>query len=647
MRLNKISVFAVMLTVLLSGILIVKTYGQELSKAELEKRAEDFLKKEKFDKAATDFKILHDMYPKEPRYAYKLGCAYLGANQELESAIELLKFTATRNYGNDSYFHLGRAYHLTYQFDEAIMAFRTFKKTAKRRDLAQHDIEYWLCVAQNAKASVLMAQKVNIEETRQIKRNSPESGFSNAVEGKYIYVPDELKSSADIKNDYHSMLFLSENIQVGDYLYFDCLTGNRKQHSDIYRVKRLTAGDFSLPEPLSANINTNYDERYPYFDKETSTLYFSSNNINTIGGLDIFSTKYDSATVQWTTPERLNFPINSVHDDFLYTISSEADKAIFLSDRSNTLSDYTAYSMLLEDEVKYELPVDHDDMLTLALLSPNAMTINSENKALADNMDQVKSGGPGTVTSEWKQKETYFDALIKEALILQAQSDSLEWMATDLKAKAEKADDILQKQALLASMTTLEQESKRLEALATEKFTEAEKLQSPGYANSVADNEVLKEGDVLDNGIKVYSFNTATKERKNRRNKASDDGIEAARKANREISEGFSIMQSSPYSENNPIPIASLPGGLIYRIQLGSFNNNIPDNTFGGLSPVSKEEVSNSTKYYVGYFKSITNARQALNKIKKYGYPDAFIVSYYEREKISVQKAREIEFAER
>jgi hypothetical protein len=117
--------------------------------------------------------------------------------------------------------------------------------------------------------------------------------------------------------------------------------------------------------------------------------------------------------------------------------------------------------------------------------------------------------------------------------------------------------------------------------------------------------------------------------------------------ANQQISEGFSIMQTSPYSENNPIPIASLPGGLIYRIQLGAFSNAIPENTFGGLTPVSKEEVTQSTKYYVGYFKSITEARQALNKIKKYGYPDAFIVSYYERQKISVRKAREIEFAER
>jgi hypothetical protein len=33
--------------------------------------------------------------------------------------------------------------------------------------------------------------------------------------------------------------------------------------------------------------------------------------------------------------------------------------------------------------------------------------------------------------------------------------------------------------------------------------------------------------------------------------------------------------------------------------------------------------------------------------VKKYGYPDAFLVSYYKGDKISVQKARELEFAEK
>ncbi len=645
MRSKKISVFTLVLTVLLLGLNFGSAYSQELSKVELEKRANIYLEDQKFDKAAIDFKILHDMYPKELRYAYNLGRSYIGANQELESAIDLLKFSATRNYGSDSYFYLGRAYHLTYQFEDAIMAFRTFEKTAKSKDLTKCDIDYWLQVAENAKASVLMAQKVTITGAKEIQRTSPESGFSTNVDGKYIYVPDELKSKTDLNEDYQTLLFLSEGIEVGDYLYFDCLSANNKQGSDIYRVQRLTAGDFSLPEPLPGEINTKYNERYPYYDKASSTLYFSSNNQSTIGGLDIFSSKYDSVSGKWTSPSQMNFPINSVHNDFLYTNSKDGGNAIFISDRSNSPDGYTTYTMLIGGEIKYELPVDHDDMLALALLNPAAGNSNTLSP-LATTSDPGEPGRTELTYVELEQREANFDSLIQEALILQAQSDSLEWMASDLKEKADKAEDPDQKQALLASMTTLDHESKRLETLATAKFAEAEKLQASTPTTQLADNAVLNEGEQLESGITVYSYKT-TKEKKKKKDKAADEGAEAARMANREISEGFSIMQSSPYSENNPIPIANLPGGLIYRIQLGAFSNTVPDNTFGGLAPVSKEEVSHNTKYYVGYFKSITEARQALNKIKKYGYPDAFVVSFYEREKISVQQAREIEFAEK
>ena len=231
MRSYRISTFAFLLSLILSGIFIVNAYSQELSKAELEKRADSYFKKEKFDKSAADFKILHEMYPKELRYAYFLGRSYFGANQELESAINLLKFAAIRNYGSDSYFYLGRAYHLTYQFDDAIMSFKTFNKTAKSKDRANCEIDYWLQVAENAKAAVLMAQKVTIEEINEIKRSTPEIGFATNVDGKYIYVPDELKSKTDLSKDYQSLLFLSENIEVGDYIYFDCLVDMKFEFS--------------------------------------------------------------------------------------------------------------------------------------------------------------------------------------------------------------------------------------------------------------------------------------------------------------------------------------------------------------------------------------------------------------------------------
>jgi hypothetical protein len=120
--------------------------------------------------------------------------------------------------------------------------------------------------------------------------------------------------------------------------------------------------------------------------------------------------------------------------------------------------------------------------------------------------------------------------------------------------------------------------------------------------------------------------------------------------AGQEINKSFQILNASPYSKDNPIPVKSdLPLGLVYRIQLAAYAARVPENAFRGLFPLSSENVQgkNVTRYFVGYFSVIKDARKALESVKKYGYTDAFLVSYYNGEKITIEKAREIEFAEK
>ena len=58
--------------------------------------------------------------------------------------------------------------------------------------------------------------------------------------------------------------------------------------------------------------------------------------------------------------------------------------------------------------------------------------------------------------------------------------------------------------------------------------------------------------------------------------------------------------RKSPYSESNPIPQGlSLVPGLVYRIQLGVFSKAKPNDAFGGISPVSYEQVTGSNNTQV------------------------------------------------
>ncbi|MDF1672053.1 MAG: SPOR domain-containing protein, partial [Vicingaceae bacterium] len=98
------------------------------------------------------------------------------------------------------------------------------------------------------------------------------------------------------------------------------------------------------------------------------------------------------------------------------------------------------------------------------------------------------------------------------------------------------------------------------------------------------------------------------------------------------------------YDANNPIPtIDKMPEGLVFKVQIGAFRNPIPQNHFKGFAPIMAEDAGNGiTRYTAGLFTGINTAVEAKNSIRSIGYNDAFVVAFYNGERISIAKAREM-----
>lgn len=136
------------------------------------------------------------------------------------------------------------------------------------------------------------------------------------------------------------MFFFKDSI-----LIFSSYRAGGKGGSDLY-VTNFSNGFWSPPKNLGANINTPYDERTPFLSKDGRTLYFSSNNPQSIGGLDIFKARYDDNTLSWSTPVNMGVPINSSEDDAYFRLSKDGLKAFFSSSRKDGQGErdlYTAY----------------------------------------------------------------------------------------------------------------------------------------------------------------------------------------------------------------------------------------------------------------------------------------------------------------
>ena len=116
-------------------------------------------------------------------------------------------------------------------------------------------------------------------------------------------------------------------------LYFSSNRPGGYGGKDLYRVKRLPTGEWSLPKNLGPAINTPYDDDAPFMDIDNKTLYFSSKGHSTIGGYDVFRA-YMEGPELWSPVENLGYPVNTVFDDIYLAVDAGGRKGYYSSDQS-------------------------------------------------------------------------------------------------------------------------------------------------------------------------------------------------------------------------------------------------------------------------------------------------------------------------
>lgn len=115
---------------------------------------------------------------------------------------------------------------------------------------------------------------------------------------------------------------LSEN---GQRLYFSANLEDGWGGYDLYYVERATGGAWGEPQLMNRGINTEGNEQFPSLDADT--LYFASDGLRGLGGLDIFRT-WPLENGRYNAPKNLETPINSGADDFGYTILRRSGSGI-------------------------------------------------------------------------------------------------------------------------------------------------------------------------------------------------------------------------------------------------------------------------------------------------------------------------------
>lgn len=101
--------------------------------------------------------------------------------------------------------------------------------------------------------------------------------------------------------------------------------------------------DFTVPKNCGPKINSLGDEKTPWYDLSTSSLYFSSNGWPSIGGFDIFRSRGQGKN--WEANINLGQPINGPADEMYYIKKPGSTNGYFVSNRT-----WSGYKNTTENE---------------------------------------------------------------------------------------------------------------------------------------------------------------------------------------------------------------------------------------------------------------------------------------------------------
>ena len=190
-------------------------YGQE-TKEDVEKQAEKYFKNESFIEATPLFLRLLSLEPRNPNYNYKYGTCLLYNSDEKKKAFKYLNYAVSKsqNVEDEAFYYLGKAYHLTFQFDKAITNYKLYKSKAGSNAIKRLDVDRQIEMCKNGKS--LMA---NISETIVLEKQSiGKSEFFRIYDlsniGGDLIVTEEFQNKQDKRNDHVPLIHFPANSDI-------------------------------------------------------------------------------------------------------------------------------------------------------------------------------------------------------------------------------------------------------------------------------------------------------------------------------------------------------------------------------------------------------------------------------------------------
>jgi hypothetical protein len=379
---------------------------------------------------------------------------------------------------------------------------------------------------------------------------------------------------------------------------------------DIYYAERKEQG-WGPPVNLGPHVNSQWNEAFPYIHA-TGTLYFASDGLPGLGGLDVYSVRFNGR--EWSDVKNLGYPINTSSDDFGFIIDQTNKSGYVSSNRAGGKGGDDIYSVFIKDTYFEE---------GILLTMDETTTNQPAETEMVDDFDYFNS--PENLPDEAFQPATY--DTIAGLKVIPADDDLIEALSLQLfKPDYAQEEELVKK--VMKDEKTIAAEAKKVQAQKNRQQKEAGK-QADGTIKT--DDELYakqyKTTDGKSSGISSGKTMSPV---------ASLPPIEMQLEKMKD-SKGRLILERAPY-----VLKTKQIDGIIYRVQVGAFRNELrksPDQLFKtkGIETYSMND--GITRYVTPkVFYDIKSAEQHKREMALLGNRDAFIVPFHNGRRITTEE---------
>lgn len=284
-------------------------------------QAKTFFKNQQFEKAEPVFKKYVKSNSNNASYNYWYGaCCYETGEKELSE--KYLLFGAKRKV-QEAFRYLGQLYFDQYRFNESQENYEQYiamlEKSKKPTDVYEKILDKVKLAARMLKG----VEKVTIIDSVVVEKKDFLDYYKISQESGELFTYDNFFQTQD---NHPGIVYQTE---LKNKLFY---SDTNKNDLNIY-LKNKQLNKWGQAIALPDVINTEGNENYPYVLSDGITLYYASDGNGSIGGYDIFVTRYNTNNDSYLMPDNVGMPFNSPFNDYMYVIDEYNNLGWFASDR--------------------------------------------------------------------------------------------------------------------------------------------------------------------------------------------------------------------------------------------------------------------------------------------------------------------------